>query len=87
MNFGELKTLIRRYLKRTDLDDVIPDWIEFAQRRLDSDMRLPEQEYRTTTTANLKFLPLPNDWLEMRHVQVDFDGNFSLQYLIELPVT
>ena len=81
MNYLELRTIVKRYLKRTDLDDVIPDWIEFAQRRIDSDLRLPEQEYRTTTIANLQFLPLPVDWLEMRHVQVVFDGNFSLQYL------
>lgn len=81
MNLGELKTSIRRYLKRTDLDDVIPDWIQFAQRRIDTEMRLPEQEYRTTTTANLAFLPLPQDWIEMRNVQVDFDGNYALSYL------
>ena len=81
MNFGELKTSIRRYLKRTDLDDIIPDWVEFAQRRIDTELRLPEQEFRTTTTANLKFLPLPLDWIEMRHVQVVFDGDFALQYL------
>ncbi len=81
MNYLELRTIVKRYLKRTDLDDVIPDWIEFAQRRIDSDLRLPEQEYRTTTIANLQFLPLPVDWLEMRHVQVVFDGNFALQYL------
>lgn len=81
MNLGQLKTIIKRYLKRTDLDDVIPDWIEFSQRRIDSDLRLPEQEYRTQTVANLAFLPLPNDWLEMRNIQVNFDGNYSLQYL------
>jgi len=81
MNFGELKIIIKRYLKRTDLDDVILDWIEFAQRRIDNDMRLPEQEFRSTTTANLRFLPLPGDWIEMRNIQVDFDGGFALQYL------
>ena len=81
MNLLQLITIIKRYLKRTDLDDLLPDWIEFAQRRIDMDMRLPEQEFRSTTTPTTRFISLPLDWIEMRNIQVNFDGNFSLQYL------
>lgn len=81
MNYGELQTIIRRYLKRVDLDDVIPQWVEFAQRRIDMDLRLPEQEFRAIAIADRQFLPLPLDWIEMRNIQVKYDGNFALSYL------
>ncbi len=80
-NLGELKTAVRRYLKRTDLDDLIPDWISFAGKRIDNDLRLPDQEFRTTATANAKYLPLPFDFIEMRNIQVNFMGDFALEYV------
>lgn len=74
MNLGQLKTAVRRYTKRVDLEDLIPDWIEFATSRIAEQCRLPEMEFRATATANLTYLPLPEDFIEMRHIQVPTDG-------------
>jgi hypothetical protein len=80
-NLGELKTALTRYLKRDDLGDLYDIWIDFAGIRIDQEMRLPQQEFRTIAIANARFIPLPTDFIEMRNVQVDFDGGLALTYL------
>jgi hypothetical protein len=81
MNYGEFKTLVRTYIKRTDLDDLIPTWVAMAGLRIDSDCKLAAQEYRTTTPAVAQYIPLPADFIEMRNIQVDYRGQLALEYL------
>ena len=81
MNYGEFQDLIRLYLKRTDLDALIPEWITLAGKRIDSDCKLASQEYRSQSPATAQFIPLPPDFLEMRNVQVNYKGQLALEYM------
>lgn len=81
-NYGELKTAVTRYLKRPDLADLYADWVDFASSRIDQDLRLPEQEYRTISVANAQYLSLPLDYIELRNIQVAAQGGaLPLRYM------
>ena len=81
MNYGELFSLIQRYTKRADLDDLIPDWIRFAQKRIDTDCRLAQQEFRSVTIPTESFITLPADFLELRNIQTAYQGALPLRYM------
>lgn len=81
MNTGEFKALLGRYLKRTDLADLYDDWISFTSKRIDSQLHLQEQEYRSVTTPTSQFVALPVDYLEMRHIQSSYSGGTPMEYL------
>ena len=81
MNYGDLVALIQRYTKRADVDDLIPDWIRFAQLRIDTDCRLSQQEYRSVTIPKAEFTTLPPDFLELRNIQTNYQGGLALEYM------
>ena len=66
MNKGQLNTTITRYLKRDDLIDLYDTWIEFTSTRINTQLRLSEQEYRTTTVPDSQFVQLPPDVVGVR---------------------
>jgi len=68
---ADLQDRVLRYLKRTDIDDLVPDWIQFAGLRIDADCRLPEQEFRSTSLAVERYVGLPLDFMEMRNIQAE----------------
>ena len=81
MNKGELNTTITRYLKRNDLIDLYDTWIAFTSTRIDTQLRLSEQEYRTITVPDSQFVQLPPDFIEMRHIQTSQNGGRPLRYV------
>jgi hypothetical protein len=81
MNLTELKALLDRYLKRKDLADLYDDWIGFTQSRINQQLRLKEQEYRTVTVPTTQFIQLPDDFIEMRHLEVNFAGGAPVEYV------
>jgi len=81
MNYREFQDLIALYLKRTDLNSLIPAWIRAAGLRIDSDCRLAAQEFRTTTPADAEYISLPLDFVEIRNIQTDYKGAQALEYL------
>ena len=81
MNLTELKALLDRYLKRQDLQDLYDDWIGFTQSRINQQLRLAEQEFRTVSAPKTAFIQLPDDFIEMRHLEVNFQGGRSMDYV------
>ena len=81
MTLDELKALLGRYLKRQDLTDLYDDWISFAQSRINQQLRLKEQEYRTVTLPLTASIQLPDDFIEMRHMEVNFAGGRGVEYV------
>jgi hypothetical protein len=69
MNLGEFKSLLDRYLKRNDLRDLYDDWFLFTSLRIDQQLRLAVQEFRTITTPTEQYIPLPLDFIEMRSLE------------------
>lgn len=72
MNYGDLKTLIRNYLHRTDLDTFLPTFVEMAQARINRDVDVPEFETLATVemVSGDRFISLPSDCKRLINVQI-----------------
>lgn len=81
MTYTDLFKWLDRYLKRSDLVDLYPLWVDMTSKRIDSALRLPEQEYRTITIPKAQFIELPNDFIEMRHLEVNYKGGSMVEYV------
>ncbi len=68
MTYQELRALITSYMHRTDLDAVIPDFIEQARTRINRDVRLGEMLTLTTFTPTSNPFDAPSDFLEAREL-------------------
>jgi hypothetical protein len=69
--YGELKTAIADWLDRDDLTSVIPDFVTLAKSRIDTDVRVRRQEKRSVETTSSEFVTLPDDYIDMRSVQLN----------------
>ena len=81
--YTELKTSIADWLNRTDLTSVIPDFITFAEHRMNGDVRIKEMEDRQTAAASTssRYLALPTRFLEMKRLQLNTSPVHILQFV------
>ena len=76
MNYGELRTQFKNLLNRTDCTDEQADhFIGMGLRRVERSLRTPMQEYvwevEATGVTPLVELPIPNDLLMVRVLELD----------------
>lgn len=64
MNYGELKTAIADYLKRSDLTTEIPDFITRAEQRMGKMLRIVENRVTSTETPSSGEITLPTRFVE-----------------------
>lgn len=72
-NYDELKTAISKWLsRRSDLTDVIPEFIALAEARISRDLRLQRQIVAGDLSAlsGVSTIVLPTDWLEFVHIKI-----------------
>ncbi len=71
-NYANLKAAIETWSHRTDISDVIDDFIDLAENKIDHELELLSNEQRATaTTATTdRFLALPTSYLEMRRLTI-----------------
>lgn len=69
-NYANLKQAIENWSHRTDISDVIDDFIDLAESRIDNRLQLRANELRATASATTRFLALPNGFLQMRRLSV-----------------
>jgi hypothetical protein len=81
MNYGQLKSILTRYLKRDDLTDLYDVWADLTSTRVDAGLELSEQEYRTITIPKAQFISLPGDFITMRHLEVNYAGGAPVEYV------
>lgn len=82
--YSELKTSVANYLNRSDLTDVIPDFITLTENRLNRELRIRANMVRatTTTTSGTAFYDLPSDLIELRNITYDTSSSsYALTYL------
>jgi hypothetical protein len=82
-NYTDLKASVANYLGRSDLTEVIPDFIRFAETRLSRELRTRNMLKSATTTAtpgDAKVM-LPEDFLEIRDLHVQGNPRFPITYL------
>ncbi len=82
-SYQNLKTAISNFSHRTDISDVVDDFIVLAENRIDNSLRINSNNLRATATASTsdRFLALPTRFLKMRRftlISDDFyhDVNF-----------
>lgn len=79
--FSELKAEIATWMIRTDLTDVIPTFIRFAEDRFNRTLRVPEMEADVTSTVEAGSVTLPTDFLHARSLYLNTDPKVVLQQL------
>ena len=81
--YAELKTSIANWLDRSDLTDVIPDFIALAETRHKRDFKIRRMETRVTTNtiADTEYYTLPDDYIAMRNIKLNTDPKTPLEFL------
>jgi len=81
--YAELKTAIANWLDRSDLTDVIPDFIALAETRHKRDFKIRRMETRVTanTIADTEYYTLPDDYIAMRNIKLNTDTKTPLEFL------
>lgn len=67
--YGELKTTIADYLHRADLTSYIPGFVEFANARINDELRIDAMLQIADTTLNGEFNALPTGFIAMRSIE------------------
>jgi len=80
-NYTELKTAIANYLDRTDLTSRIPEFITLAESRIAKTIRARAMVKRVTTNVVTQYILLPDDFLEMRNIQLNTTPKQRLEYV------
>jgi hypothetical protein len=83
LTYDTLGTTVSNYLDRTDLDAIIPTFIELCESKLKRKLRHWKMEKRATanTVVGQRTLALPSDFLEMRAIKLNTDPVVTLEYL------
>jgi len=81
-SYANLKQAIENFSHRTDISNVIDNFIELAENDIDKRLMLRNNELRATATMSTtdRFLALPDRFLKMRRLTLI---NGSLNYEIE----
>lgn len=69
---GELKTAIAGWLKRTDLEPQLLDFVALAEARISRELRPLRQVFQTSISfgAGASLVDMPADWLETLRVRL-----------------
>lgn len=71
MNYTTLKTSVSDWMLRTDLDSKMDMFIDLFEAKVNSALRVPEMEIRSTTTPTDEYVAFPANFLELRNIQVN----------------
>ena len=79
-NYSDLQATVADFLNRSDLTDIIKDWIRMAEAEFNRLLRIREMSVRTRAPLNSQYLKLPIDFLGMRNIELLTDPNTPLEY-------
>ena len=74
MDYSSLKTSIANWMVRSDLDDVVDDFIEFAMARLNQELRLQVMERELSETISDGTIDVPEGalrYLSLKHAYLN----------------
>ena len=68
----DLLASVATWMDRTDLTAVIPDFVVLTEARIARDLRIRKQVTNTTTStvANVQYIALPSDFLELENLSI-----------------
>lgn len=84
-NYTELQTAVGRWLQRTDLSTLIPDFIKIAEADFNRNLRLTDQLVREDLTVSSRWTALSGltySCQEIRSIKATANGvSYALEYL------
>lgn len=80
-NYTDLITVAKSFTHRTDLDGEFPGLIALAEAEFNRRIRTREMEIRAVSTVDEQYFAQPQDFLELRNVQLNTTPQVSLRYL------
>lgn len=69
--YADLQTSIKSWLRRSDLDSVIPDFIALGEDRIYRNLRVRQMEEEIDTSISSGVLAVPADYVDMKYLYVD----------------
>lgn len=79
-NYTTFVSTVENYLARTDLTNVIPDFIQLAQTRMSRDLRTEKMLKVATTTMVDNTVSIPSDMLEVREIHLQGNPPVIIEY-------
>lgn len=70
-SYTQLKTAIANWLNRSDINDYIPDFITFCEKRIYRELRIKPLEATLNSTISGGVLAIPSDYTELKFAYVD----------------
>lgn len=85
-SYSNLKQAIENFSHRTDISDVIDDFIDLAENTIDKGLRMRSNESRERASAPTldRFLALPDRFIEMRRLSL-INGSVTKDVLYKSP--
>lgn len=80
MNYTELKTAISDWEHRSFDAGKVDTFIDLFEARINRNLRVPEMEKRATATPTSEYVALPDDFLELRNIQINGTSTTLLEY-------
>ena len=69
-NYGELKSTMSDFLNRSDVDSIIPTFIDFAEAEFNRALRVRQMVFRAEAPIDTRFSAVPADFLEAKDLVV-----------------
>ena len=79
-NYTELQASVADFLNRSDLTDVIPDFIRMTEAELNRVLRTREMSVRTQGPISKQYVKLPVDFLGLRNIELMTSPVTVLEY-------
>ena len=73
-NYSELLTAVANWINRGDLTDRIPEYIAFAEAKMNGRLRVRQMEASTTDTMSSSAITLPSDWMAFKSIWYTKNG-------------
>ena len=78
-NYSELKASIADWLDRDDLTSQIPDFITFAEKQMQRQVRHYKMVERSSGALDSQYSAVPADWLETIRFSISSGDTFALE--------
>tara|TARA_R100000808_G_C2149349_1_gene157745 strand:+ start:638 stop:1252 length:615 start_codon:yes stop_codon:yes gene_type:complete len=79
-NYTDLQAICADFLNRSDLTDIIKDWIKMAEAEFNRVLRTREMAVRTRSPLSTQYVKLPPDFIGMRNIELITDPITPLEY-------
>ena len=80
-NYVTLKAAIADFLNRDDLTAVIPTFIDFAQDKINRDLRTRQMIARATANIDSQYNAFPPNFLQVRDIRLNTNPVQALEYV------